>query len=688
MEEIENSFAGNICRCTGYRPIADAFKSFACNANRTLLDKVCDLEDLAAFKPCGVLCAGKCRHKKTGMSKKPLLGKFDYESDDNGFENKNEEDWCILHGSDNKMIVIDIGDHKWYKTYSLDEVFKAMGNNTDYKLIAGNTGQGVYHVTDYPQNVIDVSSVSELRGYFIDVNLVLGAGMPLAEMMDVFKKLSRERKEFSYLKEFYNHMDLVAHVPVRNIGTIGGNLFMKHEHNDFQSDVFLLFETVGATISIGEANKETVIVYLKDFLKINMKGKIILNVKLPPLSLCCLVKTYKIMPRSQNAHAHVNAGFMFRFDRKTNKIAEANIVFGSISPTFIHATKTEALLVGKYLFTNDTLQLALKTLADEIKPEASPAEPSTAYRKMLAISLFYKAILSLCPDDAVDKRMRSGGSVIKRSVSQGTQTYDTDKSVWPLNQPIPKIEALVQCAGEAVFANDLPAQPGEVYGALVLAKAPAGSVIDSFDAAEALKLDGVVAFYTAKDIPGKNSFVPVGALLIQEEEEILCSKIIKYFGQPVAIIVANREKLANKAANMVKVKYATINKNKPLLTIEDVLKSPEKKARVVNNKTVEPTARGNDIKCIVTGEYTIESQYHYFMEPQTCVVKPTEDGMEVHSATQWLDLTNTAISEALNVPANRLVQLTLRKVMLKMEMIFCLSRKYRANEVRRHKQDF
>lgn len=57
----------------------------------------------------------------------------------------------------------------------------------------------------------------ELKGYKLDVNLVLGAGMPLSEMMDLFLELSTKHGEFLYLKQFYDHMDLVAHIPVRNV---------------------------------------------------------------------------------------------------------------------------------------------------------------------------------------------------------------------------------------------------------------------------------------------------------------------------------------------------------------------------------------------------------------------------------------------------------------------------------------
>lgn len=96
------------------------------------------------------------------------------------------------------------------------------------------------------------------------------------------------------------------------------------------------------------------------------------------------------MPRAQNAHAIVNAGFLFRFEENSSVLSKASIVYGSISPTFIHATKTEEVLLGKDPYNNETLQLALKTLSEELYPEEAPPEPSAKFRKMLAIALYYK----------------------------------------------------------------------------------------------------------------------------------------------------------------------------------------------------------------------------------------------------------------------------------------------------------
>ncbi|XP_046967892.1 indole-3-acetaldehyde oxidase-like [Vanessa cardui] len=616
--QIERSFAGNICRCTGYRPILDAFKTFASDTEAR--NEIKDLEELDKIK-----CAKKC-----------------LEVDNVG------DGWCFVDHNNRNVLDIKMDTNRWYKAFSVDDVFKVLAKEgTDnYSLVAGNTGRGVYPPTNESRVYIDISSISALKDTSIDANLVLGAGLSLNETMAIFQE-QMKNDDFSYLKQFYDHLELVANVPVKNVGTIGGNLAMKNNHPYFASDVYVLLETVNATVTLEDMHSKTTEIHLSKFLSTSLKDQIIMNVKIPPLSNSHLIRTYKIMPRAQNAHAIVNAGFNFHVD-ENHKILTSNIVYGSISPTYNRAINIENMLKGQPLFSDETLRTALAKLQEDIVPFADPSEPSPFCKKAIALGLFYKAILSLSP--SVNPRYVSGGSELVRPISSGIQSYETDKSMWPLNQPVPKLEALTQCSGEALYACDQVSGPRDVHVAFVLSTICLGEIVQ-FDTTEALKLPGVVAFLSAKDIPGKNSFISKEVPWQEFEEEILASKKISYYGQPIGLIAAVSRKLAIMAAGLVKVSYKKYN-TKPVLSISEALNAPDKKNRIREEVTIQATDKGNETTHTIKGHYYMPDQYHFTMETQSCRVEHTRRGIRVLSATQWIDLVHVAVARSLDLPLN------------------------------------
>lgn len=98
---------------------------------------------------------------------------------------------------------------------------------------------------------------------------------------------------------------------------------------------------------------------------------------------------FQIMPRAQNVHAIVHAGFLYKLN-KNDTVVECRLVFGGLSPTFSRAYRTEKFLEGKFLFCNETLQAAIKVLDDELVITRKRPELSVEYRRRLAIGLFYK----------------------------------------------------------------------------------------------------------------------------------------------------------------------------------------------------------------------------------------------------------------------------------------------------------
>lgn len=463
MKEVENSFGGNICRCTGYRPILDAFKSLAVDADERLINLCKDIEDMSNVKTCpktGIACAGKC--SAANASKKQLKISF-------------EE------------------DHEWHKVFTVKEIFDLFGQigYNPYMLVAGNTAHGVHRRSPQLKVFIDISSVEELRMYKINPDsLELGGNITLTEAMHIFMKVAKQNKNFEYLNELVKHIDIIANVPVRNNGTIAGNYMIKNQHKEFPSDFFITFEALSAIVSVSDGTK-TLAMSSKDFVAFGMDKKILTKITLPAFDPSkFFFRSFKIMPRAQNAHAYVNAAFLLEVNDAKNSVMSAKLCFGGIDESFVHADKTEKFMVGKDPFSNATVQGALNVLKTELNPDWVLPDASPEYRKNLAMALLYKFMLMIVPEAKANSKYKSGGIILERELSSGTQVFDTYQKKWPLTKNIPKLEADVQCTGEAKYVNDFPSMHDEVFGAFVLAK-KVHAKISNIDASRALVCDDV-----------------------------------------------------------------------------------------------------------------------------------------------------------------------------------------------------
>ncbi|XP_059220297.1 uncharacterized protein LOC131995558 [Stomoxys calcitrans] len=633
MEEIENAFSGNTCRCTGYRPILDAMKSFASDNFVMLPAEECqDIEDLVGKKcpksDSGALCSGQC-HKPMKM----------------------------LRYADGIL---------WFWPQDLKELLLILSQipaDEEYMLVGGNTAHGVYRRSENIKHFIDIHGVAQLKEFKLSKDkLTLGASLTLSEAMDIFNKVSDE-KGFQYCQELWQHFQLIANVPVRNNGTLGGNISTKKAHREFRSDVFLLLETLNAKVIVCRAPDGNPITFsMAEFMTDTTPKTIILAFELPAYSKDNFIfKSYKIMPRAQNAAAYVNAGFLLELESlATGIVKTARICFGGIRPDFVHATAVEESLQGQCFYDKGVVENLFSTLSSSLQPDAVLPNASPEYRMKLASGLLFKFLLVHSPRDRVRQDYISGGPLLKRELSSGLQTFDTQPSNYPVTQPVQKLEALIQCAGEAKYMNDLITSQNTVHCAFVGAT-KVGSMIESIDASQALQMPGVVAFFSAKDIPGINSIVDT--VQTYEVEELFTAGLVRYHNQPLGMIVAQSRDIAERATKNVKVFYSRGDSALIIMpTMADVLDNNRlDRIAPMLKPNVSQVKLSAQADYEVNGIFEIGLQYHFTMEPQTCIVIPGEERLKVYSSTQWHNHTQAAIAKMLQLKVAQ-VQLKIRRL--------------------------
>jgi xanthine dehydrogenase large subunit len=219
---------------------------------------------------------------------------------------------------------------------------------------------------------------------------------------------------------------------------------------------------------------------------------------------------------------------------------------------------------------------------------------------------------------------------------------DTD-TAGQQGQDIIHESAHLHVTGEAVYTDDIPELRGTLYAALILSPVAHGELIgDGIDYAAIMKEHGVVAVYTAKDIPGENNCGP-----IIHDDPFLAAGKVEFLGQAVAVVVATDMLYAREVAKHAKV---LVKELPALLTIEEAL---EAKSFIMPAKGI---TRGKPAEAIanaprkITGSTYCGQQEQFYLEGQITYAVPREDDqLTLYVSTQHPDGNQREAAAALNL---------------------------------------
>jgi len=330
-ETIDETLSGNLCRCTGYRPIIDAAKS------------------------------------------------LNYKSDNDHFKKDEKNIIKLLKKIKDKDIEISYEDKKYFAPKTLLSLKKILKKNSNMKFLSGGTDLSL-EVTKQRgdiKNMISLNSVKELKFIKKTKNFIeIGSGVSLYEFKNIIK---------SYYPDFYNILKRYGSVQIRNVGTLAGNIATASPIGDslplllsLESLIKIKTSKFIKTIPLNEF----FLSYRKTKLK---KGEILYSVQIP-INKENYFKAYKISKRFDDDISSVCASFNFLI--KKNIILKANVAYGGMSEIPKRASTIEKALTNS-TFSEDTFLKAQKLISEDFSPIDDMRE-SKNYRVDVAKNLIMK----------------------------------------------------------------------------------------------------------------------------------------------------------------------------------------------------------------------------------------------------------------------------------------------------------
>lgn len=333
--EVKEHLSGNLCRCTGYRPIVDAAVSLNQVATPPTNNDTHVLQQLNTIAP------------RPMASEEPYL-----------------------------------------QPQTLADLLSARKKYPKAQLVAGCTDVGLWITKQHQQfqRIIDVTRVDALQR--IDVHaehIVIGAAVTLEK---AWAALTQERPQ---LKSFWHRF---AGLPVRNSGTLGGNIANGSPIGDsmplliaLRAHVILAREDNGRTIERDLPIEELYTGYRKNCMAAD---EVLAWIRIPRPKPQEWMRVYKISKRQEDDISAV--AFAIRLERdNSGLILDASIGVGGVAATPVRALKTQASL-HKQVWNESTLQSAQATVRQEFQP-ISDMRASAEYRTQVLANLLQRAWL-------------------------------------------------------------------------------------------------------------------------------------------------------------------------------------------------------------------------------------------------------------------------------------------------------
>jgi xanthine dehydrogenase small subunit len=338
-ELAQEELSGNLCRCTGYRPILDAAQKMA-----GLPAVKVDEKKLAALLK-------SVRHAPPHFSVRP----------------EPVEGLQASTGS-----ARTVGSGAYLTPHSLPALLAARAAHPDAQIVAGCTDVGLWVTKMHMRfaKVLDVTRTRELRRIeCYDNHIAIGAAVTLA---DAYDALIVDRPQ---LKTFANRF---AGLPVRNSGTLGGNVANGSPIGDSMPLLIALGAHVVLMSERGHREMPIENFYTGYRKNVLAADEVLAWIKVPrpgdhPRQF---LRAYKISKRFDDDISAVC--LVIHMQLKEGRVAKISIGAGGVAATPVRAVKTEGALLGKP-WTPEIAKEAMGSLRAEFQP-ISDMRASAAYR--------------------------------------------------------------------------------------------------------------------------------------------------------------------------------------------------------------------------------------------------------------------------------------------------------------------